>query len=251
IPRTSFNAAIGPHRNWAFGTVPLATVKAIRRQTEATVNDIVMALCAAAMRRWLMDHDELPKGPLYAAVPVSIRAADQANAMGNQVSGLMSPLPTHVADPLRRVAEVAAAMKSAKDVHNALPARLLQEFSQFTAPAAAEWAARIAAYPQFAAQLRLPFNLVISNVPGPRETLYFAGAEVLANYPVSMISDGMGLNITLQSYRDNIDFGLISTPELMPDLWNLIGYLGEALAELEHAALRGRGSAENLAGTAT
>jgi WS/DGAT/MGAT family acyltransferase len=235
-PRLSFNKTISARRNWAFATLPLTTVKLIKSALGCTVNDVVMAVCAGALRRWLIDHDELPDVPLKAFVPISIRAADKANDMGNQVSAMISELPTHLDDPVKRLEAVHGAMAEAKEIHNALPAHLLQDFSQFTAPAAAELMARTMANLKVADYVAMPFNVCISNVPGPREPLYYAGALMTAFYPVSMITDGMGLNITVQSYRDGLDFGLVATPELVPDLWALMGYFAEELAELADAA---------------
>ena len=108
----------------------------------------------------------------------------------------------------------------------------MTDFSQFAAPAAAELIARTMARARLADRVNMPFNVCISNVPGPREPLYYAGALMLGNYPVSIVTDGMGLNITLLSYRDAIDFGIVSTPEMTPDIWNLIDYLADELDEL-------------------
>jgi hypothetical protein len=149
---------------------------------------------------------------------------------------MISELPTQLEDPVERLDAVHEAMIAAKEVHNALPAHLLQDFSQFTAPAAAELVARTMTNLKVADYVAMPFNVCISNVPGPREALYYAGALMTAFYPVSMITDGMGLNITVQSYRDGLDFGLVATPELVPDLWTLMGYFAEELSELAAAA---------------
>ena len=146
---------------------------------------------------------------------------------------MVAPLPTNLSDPGERLKAASESMRAAKDQFAALPAHLLQDFSQFAAPAAAQLVADTAANLRWADRMAPPFNLIISNVPGPREPLYYAGALVEANYPVSIVNDGMGLNITLHSYRDRIDFGLIGTPELVPDLWNLISYLQEELALLQ------------------
>jgi len=234
-PRLSFNTTLGAQRNWAFGSVALSDVKKVKDAHGCTLNDVVMAMCAGALRRWLLDHDELPDKPLLAMVPVSIRKAEQAANAGNQVSAMVSPLATNLADPAARLQAVSEAMVAAKEQHAALPAHLLQDFSQFAAPAAAQLVADTAANLRWADRVAPPFNLVVSNVPGPRESLYYAGALLEANYPVSIISDGMGLNITLQSYRDRIDFGLVGTPELVPDIWNLITFLRDELELLQSA----------------
>ncbi len=235
-PKLSFNRTLSARRNWAFRTLSLATVKQIKSELGCTVNDVVMAICAGALRRWLIDHDELPDVPLLAFVPVSIRAAEQTADAGNQVSAMISELPTHLADPLERLQAAHQAMSAAKDIHHAVPARLLQDMSRFAAPAAAELITRTVANLKVADRVPMPFNVCISNVPGPRIPLYYAGARMTSFYPVSMVADGMGLNITVQSYLDSLDFGLISTPELVPDIWQLIDYFDEALAELAAAA---------------
>lgn len=231
-PRVSFNTTLSARRNWAAGTVSLDQVKDIKNRHDCTINDVVMAACSGALRRWLLDHDELPKGPLKAMVPVSIRTAEQAATAGNQVSAMVASLATDVEDPGERLQAVRAAMKAAKGQHDALPANLLQDFSQFAAPAAAELVARTAATMRWADRMPVPFNVVISNVPGPRESLYFDGALMEANYPISIVTDGAGLNITVQSYRDSLDIGLVSTPELMPDLPRMIDHLRDSLDEL-------------------
>jgi hypothetical protein len=126
-------------------------------------------------------------------------------------------------------------MRPAKEQFHALPATLLQEFTQFSAPAAMELFARIASAIRPGKEFEVPFNVAISNIPGPRETLYYAGAEQLGTYPLSMIADGMGMNISLISYRDSLDFGIVVCPDLVPDVWSLIDYLREDLAELVKA----------------
>ena len=230
-PRTPFNGPVTPHRRWAFAELPLAEVKAVRRATGLTVNDVVMALCAGAVRRWLLDQGALPEAPLVAAVPVSIRTEDQRGTMGNQVSMMLAALPTQVADPAERLAAAHHGMAAAKEQHDAIPARLLADVTQFAMPVLANQAWRLSA------RLRLferasPYNLIISNVPGPDVPLYLAGAELLAYYPVSAIFDGNGLNITVMSYRGTMYFGLVACRELVPDLDRLAGYLRTELDAL-------------------
>lgn len=231
-PRLSFNKSVTARRNWAYGSMSLEEVKKIKNQQDCTINDIVMALCAGALRTWMLEHNELPDDPIRAMVPVSIRTAEQAATAGNQVSAMVADLPTNLSDPRARLEAIRSTMRQAKEEFAALPAGLLQEFAQFAAPAAAELVARTAASLQLAEKTPLPFNVVVSNVPGPRQPLYYAGALMQANYPVSMVSDGMGLNITLHSYRDSLDFGLVSCPELIPDLPSIMGYLKDELSVL-------------------
>jgi diacylglycerol O-acyltransferase len=238
-PKTSFNRMITPHRRVAFGKLPLADAKAVKNAFSVTLNDVVMAMCAAALRRWLQDHKELPADPLIAAVPISVRTKEQQGSFGNRVSSMLAPIPTHLADPVERLRAVHEAMKVAKTQHAAVPAELLQDAAKFAMPALTAGAARAAAQMRIADVVNPPFNLVISNVPGPREPLYVAGARLLSSFPVSAIGDGLGLNMTVQSYLDDLDFGLVACRELVPDLWNLLDYLGDALEELKAVAPAG------------
>jgi len=223
-PRTPFNRPITPHRRWAFFDVPLADVKVIKNAAGVTVNDVVMALCAGALRRWLIQHDALPTEPLVAGIPVSVRTESQKGTGGNRVSAMLAALPTEQPDPLLRLQAVTKATKMAKQQHGALPADLLSDVTAFAMPALAGQAARLAARLRLVERIS-PFNLIISNVPGPNITLYYAGAEMLSYYPLSAIADGQGLNITVMSYRDQMHFGLIACRELVPDLDTMATYL--------------------------
>ena len=233
-PRTPFNRPVSPHRRWAFRTVPLADVKAVKRAAGCTVNDVVMAVTAGALRSWLLDHDALPDGPLVAAVPVSVRTQAQQGTGGNRVSTMVAPLGTHLSDPRARLAHAHEAMRAAKDQHGALPADLLSDVTQFAMPALAGQAARLAARLRLVEWLS-PFNLIVSNVPGPNLPLYYAGARLLAYYPMSAIADGQGLNVTVMSYDDGMHFGLIADRQLVPDLDRMAGYLADELVALTKA----------------
>ena len=234
-PHTPFNAPITQHRRWAFCDVPLDTIKAVKNAHGVTVNDVVLALATSALRRWLLDHEALPNVPLIAAVPVSVRTDAEKGALGNRVSAMLAALPTHLADPLDRLRAVHEATRVAKEQHGAIPANLLADISQFALPALAGQAARLAA------RLRLiervsPFNLIISNVPGPNIPLYYAGAELIAYYPISAIADGQGLNITVLSYRNTVFFGLLACRKLVPDLDRMADSIQEGIHELDRAS---------------
>lgn len=235
-PRTPFNGIITPHRRWAFGSLPLSDVKLVKNALGATVNDVVMTLCAGALRRWLIDHDALPDGPLLAMVPVSVRVEGERGVGGNRVSAMVAVLPTDESDPLRRLEAMRAEMTVAKQEHGALPADLLQDFAQFTPPSVLGVASQVAARARLMDRVSLPFNVVISNVPGPQFPLYTAGARMEGIYPISAITDGVGLNMTLMSYNGNLDFGLVADREMVPDIWNLLDYLGEELEVLKKVA---------------
>lgn len=235
-PRTPFNGVITAHRRVSFGSLPLAEVKRVKGILGATVNDVVMTLCVGALRRWLIDHDALPGSPLLAMVPVSVRAGDQQGSFGNRVSAMIATLPTDEPDPVRRLRRMHEEMKVAKQQHAALPADLLQDFAQFTPPSVLGMANRVAARTWIMDRVNPPFNVVISNVPGPQFPLYTAGAQMLGCYPISAISDGVGLNMTVMSYNGNLDFGLVACREMVPDIWSLLEDLGEELRQLVKAA---------------
>ena len=235
-PRMSFNGSITPHRRWAFGSISLDEVKEIKNWLGVTVNDVILAICSGALRRYLLARDELPGDPLIAMVPVSTRSEEHAGTQGNQISAMTASLHTHVEDPVERARRIHESMRVAKEQHEALPATLLQDFAQFAPPAVAARAARVIARATVANWVDPPFNVVISNVPGPQFPLYGVGAKLVGNYPVSAINDGVGLNITVVSYNGNVDWGLLSCRELMPDIWDLMDYVYESLLELKEAA---------------
>jgi diacylglycerol O-acyltransferase / wax synthase len=234
-PATPFNRPITPHRRFAFRSVSLDTVKAVKNVFGVSVNDVVMAMCAGALRRWLLDHDALPDQPLVAMIPVSVRDPAGQGALGNRVSAMLAPLPTSVTDPGLRLDIVHSATKVAKAQQAAIPQGLVDQISDFAVPALTARAARVV----FATGVlhRLPpFNVTISNVPGPNVPVYMCGARLLAHYPVSVVTDGQGLNITLVGYLGQLHFGLVSSRELVPDLDTLAGYLTDELALLAEAA---------------
>jgi len=236
-PVTSFNDRITPHRRFAFGSLSLDTAKEVKAAFGVTVNDVVLAVCAGALRRFLEERHELPSEPLLAMVPVSVRTENQRGSFGNQVSAMSASLHTNIEEPGERLSAIHESMRVAKEQHDALPASLLQDFAQFTPPAVAARAARVIARATVANWVEPPFNVVISNVPGPQFPIYSMGARMVANYPVSAINDGVGLNITVQSYNGSLDFGLVACRELLPDLWDLMDYLREALDELALVAV--------------
>jgi WS/DGAT/MGAT family acyltransferase len=229
-PRTSFNGRVSPHRRFAFGQLTLDEVKAIKNAYGVTVNDVVVAVCAGAVRRWLIDHRELPDGPLIAQVPISVRTAEEQSSYGNRIGMMSVPFHTDQPDPIERLRLTHEALVVAKERHKALPAQLLQDAAQFIPPAVFSRAARVSF--SLAAGRRPIWNLVVSNVPGPQLPLYLAGARLEANYPVSVITDGMGLNITVMSYCGHLDFGIVADREQMRDVWKLIDWLRDALDEL-------------------
>jgi WS/DGAT/MGAT family acyltransferase len=233
-PQTPFNVAISPHRRFAFGSVSLPDVKRVKNAFGVSVNDVVMAMTAGALRTWLQEREALPDGPLVAMVPVSIRTAG-TEVGGNKVSAMLAALPTHLDDPVGRLAVTRRVTMVAKSQQAFIPQGLVDEVSDFAPPAFTARAAKML----FASKVlhRLPaFNVVISNVPGPNIPIYLAGAKVLAHIPVSVVTDGIGLNVTVIGYLDQLHFGLIAAREVVPDLDSIMASMHEELAVLLAAA---------------
>jgi diacylglycerol O-acyltransferase / wax synthase len=237
-PRTSFNGRVSAHRRYAFGQLSLDDVKALKNHYGCTVNDVVVAICAGAVRRWLIEHDELPEQPLVAQVPVSVRGEEERGTFGNRILLVTAPLHTQIDDPITRLHQTHESLVEMKERHRALPAELLQDANQFVPPALFSQAARLTFSLGASRHGRPAWNLVISNVPGPQIPLYQAGAQMEAHYPISVITDGMGLNITVMSYRGALNFGIVADREQVPDVWSLIGWLGDALEELRPPGAR-------------
>jgi diacylglycerol O-acyltransferase / wax synthase len=230
-PRVSFNAPITPHRRFAMSSSSLDTIKRIKTRLGVTVNDVVLAICAGGLRSWLELHDALPEEPLVALIPVSTRTGDETDRWTNRVSMLATVLPTNEKDPIERVRLVHQAMARSKQLFDALPAEHLTDFAEFPPPAVFARAMRLSTRLGLGRRL-IPGNVVISNVPGPRHPLYAAGAQLLHYYPVSTIVEGQGLNITVQSYLDVLDIGLVSCRELVPDLDVLLDAILEQIRVL-------------------
>jgi len=192
-------------------------------------------MCAGALRRWLTEHDALPYLPLVAMIPVSVRDDAAKGALGNKVSAMLATLPTNLAEPAERLNVVHEATRVAKSQLATIPQGLVDDISDFAPPALVARAARV----MFATGMlhRLPpFNVCISNVPGPNVPVYLGGARLIAQYPVSVLADGQGLNITLVGYLGQLHFGLVACRELVPDIDELAGYLVDELEVLAEAA---------------
>ena len=233
VPRTRFNGRVSPHRRFSFASVSLDRIKAVKNEVGVTVNDVVVAMCASALRAWLLERNELPEEPLVAMVPVSVRTQEQMGTYGNRVSAMFVPIPTDEPDPRERLLRAHEILRAAKERHRALPASLLQDVTQFIPAAVFARATRVVTQLSSLPRVRPALNLVISNVPGPRVPLYMAGAELVANYPVSVVTDGVGLNITCMSYRDHVDFGIVVDRDMVDDAWPLMDAVREALDEFE------------------
>ena len=229
-PQTPFNGSVTAHRNVAFSQLDLEDVKTVKDHFGVKVNDVVMALVSGVLRKFLIDRGELPESTLVAMVPVSVH--DRSDRPGrNQVSGMFSSLHTDIDDVGQRLMAIAEGNTVAKEHSSAIGATLLQDWSQFAGPAVFGVAMRVYARTRLT-ESRPVHNLVVSNVPGPQIPLYFLGAEVQAMYPLGPIFHGAGLNITVMSLNGRLNVGLISCPELLPDLWDMADGFTAGMAEL-------------------
>lgn len=229
VPNTSINSKVGGARRFVAQSWDLDRINAVREGLGGTVNDVVLAMSSGALRRYLQLHQELPKHSLKAMAPVSLRDKDDFGA-GNAVGFITADLATNIADPQRRFRAIQDSMQAGKELLQGLTNREAILFMQLTQmPALLTTALGLAA--QFPA-----FSTVISNVPGPREQLYWNGASLDGIYPASIVFDGFAMNITLVSYARSLDFGIIACRRSLPEVQRMIDYLEEALVELEDVA---------------
>ena len=235
-PRTSVNVAVHARRRVAFAAANLADVKKLKNAMDTTVNDVVLAMCAGALRTYLLAGDELPDSPLVTVVPVSV-TPDVAELKGsNKVSAMFVQLPTHVEDPLERLHLIHEGTKGAKEEHRALGAATLQNWAEHASPNVFAAAARLYTGMKLADRHRPVANLVVSNVPGPDFPLYLGGSQLLGMFPLGPVMDGMGLNITIMSYLGVLYWGMASDARAVPRLWDIAAAVPDALRELMEAA---------------
>jgi WS/DGAT/MGAT family acyltransferase len=234
-PRLAMNRTITAHRTINFATVSLADVKAVKNALGVTVNDVLLAIVTGAMRGYLDRRGELPDRPLVASIPASVRDEGE-HELGNKISSMFASLPVEIADPIECVHAVARSMVGAKHMHEEVGGSTLQDWAEVAAPALFSRAMRFYSRMRVGERLRPVINLIVSNVPGPPWPLYFAGARLVSLHPLGPIFDDCGLNVTVISYLDHVDFGFLACRELVPDLERLALIVPDALAELRKAA---------------
>lgn len=229
-PKTMLNVRIGGARRVAAQSWELERIQNVKSAAGVTVNDVVLAMCSGALRKYLADENALPDTPLIAMVPVNLRTETDADGGGNLVGAILCNLATDVEDPVRRLEAVAASMRENKKVYSELP-----RVQQLALSAMLIGGVALALVPGFVATAPPPFNIVISNVPGSRQPMYWNGARLDGSYPFSIPLDGQALNITLANNADNLDFGLVGDRRSVPSLQRLLGHLETSLKDLERA----------------
>jgi len=234
-PRTPLNQAVGSGRSWAPAVFDFQRFKAIKDAEGATVNDVVLSVCAGALRRWLEEQDELPKKPLVAMVPVSVRAEGERRDAGNLVSAMLVSLATDEDDPITRLREVRGSAGSSKAGLKAVGARTLLRSAELFPFALSGLGVRMYSRLHLAERHRPMFNVVITNVPGPPTPLTVGGARLLTHVPAAPLFDGLGLILPVFSYAGSLAIGVTADRKIMPDATEFAGYLEQSLEELELA----------------
>lgn len=230
-PPSAFNLKVTNARRVATQQLEMARMKAVAKHTSTSLNDVFVALCGDALRRYLLDHDQLPESSLTAGVPVSFR--EEGDQGGNAVGFLWAHLGTDTDDPLQRLDAVHRSMTAAKEHLKSIPPAARPAFTMLTMvlPVATLLSGQAPRLP------RPAMNVTVSNVPGPRETRYLDGAEMLTCHPISLVFQGMGLNITSVSYAGAFNVGVVGSRDTLPSLQKIAVHLGEALDRLEEVSL--------------
>jgi diacylglycerol O-acyltransferase / wax synthase len=228
-PLSPLNQPIGPHRRFEMLELPLAKIKEVRKNLGGTVNDVVLAVVAGALRTWLTGREQPPQADLRVLVPVSMRTAAGRGTFGNQVSAVFCPLPVTESDPRERLRKVREAMKVLKESGQAVSAHALSRMADFAPPTLLAQAARLQAVTRM-------FNLVVTNVPGPQFPLHLLGKRMLHCYPQVPLAAAQALGIALLSYDGRIGVGLIGDADAAKDLAGLTGAMLASLSELHTAS---------------
>jgi diacylglycerol O-acyltransferase len=226
-PGATINGRVRSKRRFATQQFSLQRMKALAAAADCTLNDLVLAICGGALRRYLDDSGELPESALTAGIPVSVRPKDDENT-GNAITFIIATLGTDIEDPLERLAAIRSSVHSAKAHVQSLPRAAMTQYTiALMAPTI------LALLTGLGGRTRPVFNITISNVPGPDKPLYFRGAELLAIYPVSVVTHGQALNITCHSYAGQMAFGFTGCHSTLPHLQRIAVYTGEMFDELE------------------
>lgn len=236
-PPTPWSGSVSSRRTVAFARARLADLKTVGAAFDASVNHVVLAACTQTLRSYLEAHGGAPEAPLVAAIPVSVRSAEELASYGNRISALLVHLPVHLDDPVDQLLALRHDAESSKRLHARLGVAALGEWAELASPRLLGMAARFYSDRRLADRHRALHNLVISNVRGPAEPLYAAGARTTATYSLGPLMDGAGMNITVLSYAGSVDFGVIACARSVPRAGDIALGFGAGVARLLKAAL--------------
>ena len=229
VPKSSINVPVDGARRFVAQSWPFERVRAVGRALGGTFNDAVLAMCAGGLRTYMQNHSELPEQSMKAMVPVSLRQKNDIDS-SNAVGAISADLATNIADPVRRFEQIHASMNAGKELFQGMKPREAALMLQLIQTPG------LLLMPLGLMSKLPPYNTIISNVPGPRQTMYWEGARLDGIYPASIVTEGVALNITLVSYDKNVDFGITACRRSMPQVQRLIDYMEDSLFELEQAA---------------
>lgn len=228
VPRSSINTSVDGARRFVAQSWPFARLRAVGKAMDGTFNDAVLAMCSGGLRSYMQNHSELPEKSLKAMVPVSLREKGDIDS-SNAVGAISADLATDIADPIQRFKKIQGSMIAGKELFKGMkPKEAALMLQLLQAPG-------LLLFPLGLMSKFPPFSTVISNVPGPRQKMYWEGAQLNGLYPASIVTEGIALNITLVSYDNQVDFGITACRRSMPQVQRLIDYMEEALSELEEA----------------
>jgi WS/DGAT/MGAT family acyltransferase len=230
-PKGAYDGKLSPHRVFGLGSISLTDVKKIKDHFGVKVNDVIVTLVTTALREHMLKHDMLPDRPLIAQIPVSVRTGEEHGTFGNQISLMFVPIPTNKGDIVDQLLAAVDELGEAKARFKALPAKALRDVTQFIPPALHQRASR-AMFGLVQLGISPPYNVVISNVPGPPIDIYSCGAHLEALYPLSIIIDGAGINVTIMSYKDSIDIGVTADRQQTPDVQKIVEGMQKATKQL-------------------
>jgi diacylglycerol O-acyltransferase len=233
-PGSILNGRVRGKRRFATQAIAMERMRALAAAADCTLNDLVLATCGGALRRFLDDSGDLPEAPITAGIPVSVRPKDDENT-GNAITFIIASLGTDIEDPLERLKAIRSSVQAAKAHVQSLPR---QAMTQYTVALMAPTI--LSLLTGLSGRTRPVFNITISNVPGPDKPLFFRGAELLGTYPASIVTHGQALNITCHSYAGTMDFGFTGCHENLPHMQRIAVYTGEAFDELERLILKPR-----------
>ena len=246
IPDTRFNCNASPHKMFDATTVSLDDLKKIREAVPGcTINDVVLAICGGALRKYLQHHRELPSESLVAWVPINARTghASEPDGPGNRITSMTTRIYSDVEDPVKRLQSIFASTRRSKEARSGVSARLLTDLSQHVPSATLVTAGRLVLRAGMAANI---CNLFISNVPGPQVPMYMNGARQIATYAIAPLVDGMGLFIATPSYDGKITFNVTSTRETLPDIRFFVECIEASLAEMLKATSQDKTSKKTI-----